>query len=475
MFGLPEPSGAPRCIVSRVSLPARRTFRAPVSDDEHSASWNLIREELRRAVPASTWDQWLEPLSGRQSLDGTVLVEAPARLRPWIAKRYGRLLQACAAAVVGPDAKVDLVAAGERRRAARSGLDTALPALAVNPRHTFDQFIIGDSNRLAHAAALAVAEMPGLAYNPLFICGPPGLGKTHLLHSIANYVAVYGAGATVRYTTAEGFTNHFVHALRGNGVDAFKAVYRGVDVLLVDDVQFLQEKVQTEQEFFHTFNALHEAGAQIVLTSDRLPHNLSALESRLRERFEAGLVTDVRSPDAATRLTILRKRVHQDDLAEIDPAALELIADRVSDNVRALEGALVRVVAFGSLTGRRVSVDLAADVLAGLYPERPGGRARATVAEIQQRTAEAFGISVDALMSPTRTSAIAWPRQIAMYLARELTGQSLPAIGRAFGGRNHTTVLHAYKRTADRIADDPDAFDVVQRLTAAITGTQRPS
>ena len=202
--------------------------------------------------------------------------------------------------------------------------------------------------------------MPGLAYNPLFICGPPGLGKTHLLHSIANYVTAYGAGATVRYTTAEAFTNHFVGALRTKGVDAFKAAYRGVDVLLVDDVQFLQEKVQTEQEFFHTFNALHQAGAQIVLTSDRLPRDLAALELRLRERFEAGLVTDVRAPDPATRLTILRKRVQQDDVGTIDPAALELIADRVTDNVRALEGALVRVVAFGSLTGRPVTAELAA-------------------------------------------------------------------------------------------------------------------
>ena len=205
----------------------------------------------------------------------------------------------------------------EAARGPRPGARAA--AQELNPRLTFDQFVIGDCNRLAHAAALAVAEMPGLAYNPLFICGPPGLGKTHLLHSIANYVAEHGGGLTVRYTTVEAFTDHFVGALQGGGLEAFKAAYRGVDVLLVDDVQFLQSKAKTEQEFFHTFNALHQAGAQLVLTSDRPPRDLDALEDRLRERFEAGLVCDVRPPERATRLTILRKRVAQDDVGEVDP------------------------------------------------------------------------------------------------------------------------------------------------------------
>jgi chromosomal replication initiator protein len=447
-----------------------------VSDDEHPP-WSLIRARLRRAVPDSTWHQWLEPLSGRLSEDGTLLVEAPPQMRPWVAKRYGRLLEACATAVLGA-AAVEIVAIGELRAdrpLPRSRPDAAGPADAFNPRHTFDQFVIGDSNRLAHAAALAVAEMPGLAYNPLFICGPPGLGKTHLLHSIANYVTAYGAGTTVRYTTAEAFTNHFVGALRGRGVEDFKAAYRGVDVLLVDDVQFLQEKAQTEQEFFHTFNALHQAGAQIVLTSDRMPRDLGALELRLRERFEAGLVTDVRAPDPATRLTIVRKRVQQDRIGGIEPAALELLADRVADNVRALEGALVRAVAFGSLTGRHVTADLVAEVLAGLYPELNKRTSAMTVAEIQAQTAEAFGISVDALVSGSRAGELVWPRQVAMYLARELTSQSLPAIGHAFGGRNHTTVLHACKRTAQRIAGDPDAFQVVQRLTESLKAPLRPA
>jgi chromosomal replication initiator protein len=267
----------------------------------------------------------------------------------------------------------------------------------------------------------------------------------------------------VVYTTVEAFTDHFVGALHTGALNAFKAAYRNVDVLLVDDVQFLQSKARTEQEFLHTFNALEGAGAQLVLTSDRLPRDLDALEDRLRERFEAGLVCDVEAPDAATRLAILRKRVQQDGIEGVEPAALELIAARVDANIRALEGALIRVVAFGSLTGRAVTHDLAAEVLDGLYPElRPRVR---TVREIQESTCDSFGVSLDELLSPSRAAKVAWARQVAMYLARELTDQTLPAIGREFGNRNHTTVLHACRRAAERIASDRDAYDAVRRLT----------
>jgi chromosomal replication initiator protein len=329
---------------------------------------------------------------------------------------------------------------------------------------TFDQFVIGDANRLAHAAALAVAEMPGLAYNPLYICGAPGLGKTHLLHSIASYVEAHGGGLTVRHTTAEAFTDAYVGAVQCGGMERFRAVHRDVDVLLVDDVQFLERKQKTEEEFFHTFNALVGAGAQVVLTSDRPPRDLAGLEDRLRERFEAGLVTDVRAPDDVTRRTILRKRVLQDGLAgTVDDAALDLLAERVTANVRALEGALIRVVAYGSLTGRPVDAALAGEVLGGLYPDlRPRAR---TVREIQEATCAAFGVSLEDLLSASRSGPVAWPRQVAMYLARELTDHSLPVIASAFGGRSHTTVLHACRRTAARLQEDADAFDTVQRLT----------
>jgi chromosomal replication initiator protein len=450
-----------------------------VSDDPLSHAWPRIRAELRRAVTESAWHFWLEGLRPGASREGELLLEAPDDTRPWIESNFSRLLQAAADAVMGPGAAVvRLVAPGAGAQPAAPAASArtritgpTVPGVlgrAFNPRLTFEQFVIGDSNRLAHAAALAVAEMPGLAYNPLFLCGPPGLGKTHLLHSIANYVTAHGDGMTVLYTTTEAFTDEFVGALHTGALDAFKSAYRSVDVLLIDDIQFLQSKARTEQEFFHTFNALHGTGAQLVLTSDRLPRDLDALEDRLRERFEAGLVCDIRPPDAATRLTILRKRVQHDELDDIAPGALELIAARVETNMRALEGALIRVVAFGSLTGRPATEELAAEVLDGLYPAlRPRQR---TVQEIQQSTCEAFGVSMDDLLSPRRTTAVAWPRQVAMYLARELTDQTLPAIGRAFGNRNHTTVIHACRRTAERIATDREAYDAVHRLTELLRG-----
>ncbi len=437
----------------------------PDLDLQHA--WRRIRAEMRQAVSDSTWQLWLEPLAARQLEADTLVVEAPAESRAWVEGSFARLIAACAKAVLGANARVRIVAPGT---AAAAPVARNFEGAEFNPRYTFDQFVIGDANRLAHAAALAVAELPGLAYNPLFICGPPGLGKTHLLHSIANYIAAHGDGLAVLYTTAERFTDQFVGALHTGALEAFKSAYRGVDVLLVDDVQFLQSKARTEQEFFHTFNALHGAGAQLVLTSDRLPRGLDALEDRLRERFEAGLVTDVRPPDLGTRRTILRKRVQQDALVGIDPAAVDLIAERVDSNIRSLEGALIRVVAYGSLTGRPVTSELAAEVLAGLYPgSRPRPR---SVEDIQQRTCAAFGVSMDELLSTSRAAPVAWPRQVAMYLARELTDQTLPAIGRAFGGRNHTTVMHACRRTAERMATDADAYDTVRRLTQELSGVR---
>jgi chromosomal replication initiator protein len=446
----------------------RRASHAPVSDDPLSHAWTPIRAELRRAVGESTWHLWLEPLRAAALHDGELVLEAPDEIRSWVTSNFSRLLQAAAAAVLGTGATVRVVPPGAAEPTVVIGTHAVATGVAFNPRLNFDQFVIGDSNRLAHAAALAVAEMPGLAYNPLFICGPPGLGKTHLLHSIANYLTDHGGGLTVLYTTVEAFTDHFVGALHTGALEAFKATYRNVDVLLVDDIQFLQSKARTEQEFFHTFNALQTAGAQLVLTSDRLPRDLDALEDRLRERFEAGLVCDIRPPDAATRLTILRKRVQQDGITAVQPEALEIIAARVDTNIRALEGALIRVVAFGSLTGRPVSHELAAEVLDGLYPElRPRAR---TVREIQDSICAAFGLTLDQLLSSSRAGSVAWPRQVAMYLARELTDHSLPAIGRAFGNRNHTTVMHACKRTAERMATDREAYDTVRRLTQELGG-----
>jgi chromosomal replication initiator protein len=443
--------------------------------------WPAIQSELRRAVPEHTYDLWLAPLRPVALDADTLLVEAPAGLRSRVAERFGRVLQSCAGAVLGPQARVEVVAPGRvPRETARARADADAdpggtdPGDGINPRLTFESFVIGDTNRFAHAAALAVAEAPGQAYNPLFIYGPPGVGKTHLLHAVGNYVRLYGAGLTVRYTTIEAFTNAFVWALHGGDIERFKARFRRTDVLLIDDIQFLASKVKTEEEFFHTFNALHDAGSQLVLTCDRLPRNLDALHDRLRERFEAGLVTDIQPPDVATRMTVLRKRAHHDGAA-VSEEILEAIARRVPGNIRALEGALIRVVAYASLSGKPMTIELAGTVLDGFYgPQRhvgtPGAsRPAPSIEEIQDAVCETFAITREELLSASRAARLVWPRQVAMYLARESTALTFPDIGRSFGGRNHTTVMHAVKRTADRLTTDGDAFHTVRRLTERLS------
>ncbi|MBO0745496.1 MAG: chromosomal replication initiator protein DnaA, partial [Candidatus Dormibacteraeota bacterium] len=334
--------------------------------------WRDIRAELRRVVGDTNYDIWLSPLE-LKTWDGQVLVlTCPPANQAWLDKRYRRVLERSARTVLGTEARVELDAGRggsvQRTRPARPDPERDAGA-ALNPRYSFNQFIIGDGNRLAHAAALAVAELPGQAYNPLFIHAPPGLGKTHLLHAIGNYVHAFGGGATVRYTTVEAFTNHFITALGSKSLDRFKHAYRDADVLLIDDVQFLASKAKTEEEFFHTFNALYETGRQLVVTCDRLPRQLLAVEERLRERFESGLVADIRAPDFSTRVAILRKRALLDRVQLADTGVLEAIAERVTDNVRALEGALIRTVAHHSLTGRPLDVPLANDVLDTMHPD----------------------------------------------------------------------------------------------------------
>jgi chromosomal replication initiator protein len=438
----------------------------PAQPDTASA-WRIIRAELREIVGHSAFDIWLAGLE-LSSWDGRILaLAAPQATAAWVAGRYGAPLERCARRHLGPDVRVVLNGGGDRDA---EPTPAPLTDTLFNPRYRFEQFIIGEGNRLAHAAALAVAELPGQAYNPLFLYAPPGLGKTHLLHAIGNYVTAFGSGAVVRYTTAESFTNHFIAALGSRSLEAFKHAYRGADVLLIDDIQFLASKAKTEEEFFHTFNALYETGRQLVLTCDRLPRALVSIEQRLRERFEAGLVADIKPPDFATRVAILRKRAALDQVALTDPTVLELIADRVTDNIRALEGALIRVVAFHSLTQRPIDVALTTEVLAAMYP---GRRQRApSITDVQEAVAGHFGLSTEELTSASRVSRLAWPRQVAIHLARDLTGASLPTIGRAFGGRNHATVLHACKRVSERMKTDQQAVDVIGELAQLVSRTR---
>ena len=330
------------------------------------------------------------------------------------------------------------------------------PAADFNPRYNFAQFVMGDGNRLAHAAALAVAENPGHAYNPLFIHGPPGLGKTHLLHAIANYIGAFSASTAVHYTTVEAFTNNFITALSTKSLSRFKHAHRNADVLLIDDVQFLASKAKTEEEFFHTFNAVYDSGRQLVLTSDRLPSQLLSIEDRLRDRFQSGLVAEIAPPDHATRVAILRKRVALDHITIADAAVIEMIAHRITDNIRSLEGALIRVVANHSLTGHPIDADLTRRVLDEIQPLADSFH-KPTVATIQEAVEAYFSLPQGSLASPSRAAAVAWPRHLAMQISRDITQDSLTAIGAAFGGRSHATVLNACRRVSDKVAHDSSA------------------
>ena len=419
--------------------------------------WKTAQQRLRASVPESTYRLWLEPLRAVGADADTLYLTAPEGIRAWAERRYSALI---AEALADSDSGLRQVAFVE----GAAGDGGALrDSVELNPSYTFDRFVIGDGNRLAHGAALAVAEAPSEAYNPLFLHGPPGLGKTHLLGAIANYLQANAPALSVRYTTAESFTNEFVGALKSTGADAFKARYRDIDVLLIDDVQFLEGKPATEEEFFHTFNALYESGSQLVLSADRIPSELSTLASRLRDRFEWGLTVPVEPPNLATRLTVLRRLVQEAGVEIVDSAALEELANRIDANVRQLHGALTRVLAHASLMARPLSTELIAEVI-------PRGRsAQATsVEEIQQRVAEGFGISRAELVGTSRAATPLRARQVAIFLTRELTDLSLPQIGRLYGGRDHSTVLNSLRRIEVGLGEDSELAERINNLRSAI-------
>jgi chromosomal replication initiator protein len=422
------------------------------------ALWEEVQRRLRAAVPESTFRIWLEPLRAVGTHGATLYLTAPDGIRAWVERRYLGLLREALAGSTGALTEVGFAEEGDGNAGA-----TDAAGIELNPNYTFDRFVIGEGNRLAHAAALAVAETPSEAYNPLFLHGPPGLGKTHLLGAIANYLRVNAPALSVRYTTAECFTNEFVAALRSSGAEEFKRRYRDLDVLLVDDVQFLQGKQHTEEEFFHTFNALYEGGSQLVLSADRLPSELSTLAFRLRDRFEWGLTIPVDPPDLATRLVVLQHLAREAGLETEDRDVLTELARRVDANVRRLHGGLTKVIAHASLTAKPLSPELIAELIPGQSrPSRP------TVEEIQSQVATAFGVSRAELVGGSRAAAPLRARQVAILLTREATDLSLPQIGRLYGGRDHSTVLNSLRRVEANLGVDDELAHKVRELRTRI-------
>jgi chromosomal replication initiator protein len=442
--------------------------------------WREVSGKLRDTLNETTFQTWFGQARAGELAGGVFTIVVPNDFtREWIEEHFLGFLRSAATEAAGRELRI----AFSVREDGPESLEPGVPVAAVrrpepaeraqtevagtNPKYTFDLFVIGSSNRFAHAAALAVAEAPAQAYNPLFIYGGTGLGKTHLLQAIGAYVSQHSRGLQTRYVTSETFMNDFINSLRDKRIEGFKQRYRTYDVLLVDDIQFFEGKERIQEEFFHTFNSLYEAGRQIVISSDRPPKEIATLEERLRSRFEWGLLTDIQAPDLETRIAILRKKVTTDAIAIADPEVLTFIASRVSTNIRELEGALTRVVAFSSLTGKPLTVELAEQVLRDLFPQGDDVPA-VTITRIQETVSDRFGLSVTELVSPRRSQAVAYPRQVAMYLSRELTDSSLPKIGKEFGGRDHTTVIHATSKITRLINEDRSVYNLVQELTARI-------
>jgi chromosomal replication initiator protein len=431
--------------------------------------WSEVASRLRGALNETTYRTWFDHVEGTTLSDDEFVLAVPNGFtRDWIEGHFLGLIRAAVGDATGRERRVQLRIA-ERQGPPAPAVEEPrreTGSVGYNSKYTFDSFVIGSSNRFAHAAALAVAEAPAQAYNPLFIYGGTGLGKTHLLQAVSQYVAEHQGELSVRYVTSETFMNDFINALRDKRIEGFKQRYRAYDLLLVDDIQFFEHKERIQEEFFHTFNSIYEAGGQIVISSDRPPREISTLEERLRSRFEWGLLTDIQPPDLETRIAILRKRVKTDGTHVSDPKVLEFIAGRISTNIRELEGALTRVVAFSSLTGRPMTEELAQDVLKDVFPQ--GEVRQVSIERIQELVSDRFGLSINELCGDKRSQNIVYPRQVAMYLSRELTDSSLPKIGKQFGGRDHTTVIHATSKIARMIREDRSVYNLVQELTARI-------
>jgi chromosomal replication initiator protein len=441
--------------------------------------WGEFQNALEAAVSPANWQKWLSRLEGEVGPNRVMLVAPSDFHLQWIEDKHGTQIEAIFRQVFGDDIELGYASANETLETMPLPLGEARPQIEFDPksdfsvsalvgRYRFENFVVGSSNRFAAAASMAVSEQPGTSYNPLFIFGGAGLGKTHLLHAVGHMAHELYPGLVIRYVTSELFLNDFIDCIRRKRVDDFKHRYRSTDVLLLDDVQFFEGKEQILEEFFHTFNTLHQHGKQLVITSDRHPRNLATVEDRLRSRFEWGLLTDVQPPDVETRLAIL-KRGAEFAPKEVPVDVLEYIAATVSDNIRELEGALTRVTAFAALTHRIIDLTMAQEVLGDLDPRHRGKTL--TADEIIRATADSFGFTVLEVEGPSRRQPLVMCRQVAMYLCRELTNLSLPKIGYAFGGRDHTTVIHSVEKVKRVIRSDRAVFDRVLSLSQKLRKT----
>jgi chromosomal replication initiator protein len=429
--------------------------------------WNDLLEELAPVLSPASFETWLKTAKLIDIKEDTAIIGAPNTFaKEWLETRLMPTLKSTLSNLTGMDIGVKIIVDESlvEKEPARNQKIEERPSDGpkLNYRYTFDTFVVGSGNRMAHAAAFAVAENPGKAYNPLFIYGGVGLGKTHLMQAIGHHVIDKRKEMKVVYISSESFTNELINSIRDHTTVEFRGRYRSVDLLLIDDIQFLAGKETTQEEFFHTFNALYEAGKQIVISSDRPPKEIPTLEERLISRFEWGLTVDIQPPDLETRIAILRKKAEL-DMISVPDEVINLIAEKIVSNIRELEGALIKVIASASLTKRPITIELAEECLATLFH---GGEIKhpATVEEIQKVVAEFYGVSIDEMKGKKRTKEAVFPRQVAMYIAREITNASLPSIGKEFGGRDHTTVIHSYEKIKVSMHQDPELAKTINQL-----------
>lgn len=436
---------------------------------ELTEAWSEVIKLLQKRMSKYTYETFVNYINPLACYDSTIILEVPDSFRrDWLVDHYGPIIKQYLQQILKQEIGLKFTLKGEMPDVIPENKSNKLdqedfltPNTLISNKYTFDTFVVGNSNRFAHAACLAVSESPANSYNPLFIYGGVGLGKTHLMHAIAHVILKNNPQSKVAYLTSEKFTNELINAIQDKDPEEFRTRYRNMDVLLIDDIQFLAGKERTQEEFFHTFNTLYEANKQIIISSDRPPLEIPTLEDRLRSRFEWGLITDIQPPDYETRVAILRKKAQLDGLTIPDETIL-YIADKIQSNIRQLEGALTRVIAYANLNELEATPDLAANVLKDMI--NPTGPKIITVKLIQEVVSDYYKIRIEDLKAKKRTRAVAFPRQIAMYMCRELTDLSLPQIGKEFGGRDHTTVIHAHEKISTDLREDPSLQDVLKEL-----------